>query len=75
MFGQLKMIFHIMGHGLAHQYQEEVSPTAEKISQIEKRSMFYRSSGGQGRIVLIASTDLMGQHLILWLNLRERPKA
>ena len=60
MLVRLKSIFKLMGQGLVHQDLGEMSPTADKISQIEKRSHNYRLSGGQGRIVLIASTDLMG---------------
>ncbi|MBT2987686.1 MAG: hypothetical protein KME65_01870 [Candidatus Thiodiazotropha sp. (ex Ctena orbiculata)] len=58
--GQLKSILQIMGQSLAHQDLGEMSPTADKIEQIEKRSENYRMSGGEDRIVLIASTDPMG---------------
>lgn len=60
MFAQVKSILQIMGNGLAHQDLGEMSPTEDKIAQIEKRNQNYRLSGMQGRIVLIASTDLMG---------------
>ena len=35
-------------------------PTEEKIAQIHERSHHYRMTAGQSRIVLIASSDLMG---------------
>lgn len=60
MFAQLKSILQQMGYGLARQDLGEMCPTADKIAQIEKRSLSYRLSGGQGRIVLIASTDPLG---------------
>ncbi|QYZ65239.1 MAG: hypothetical protein OI74_07935 [Gammaproteobacteria bacterium (ex Lamellibrachia satsuma)] len=60
MLGKLKSTLQIMGQGLAHQDLGEMSPTADKIAQIEKRSLNYRMSGGEGRVVLIASTDPMG---------------
>ena len=60
MLEQLKSIVKLMGQGLAYQDLGEMSPTAEKIAEIEKHSQNYRLSGGQGRIILIASTDLMG---------------
>jgi len=60
MFGQLKSILQLMGHGLAHQDLGEMSPTADKITQIEKRSKNYQLLGGQSRIVLIVSIDPVG---------------
>lgn len=36
MLVQLKSIFKLMGQGLAHQDLGEMSPTADKIAQIEK---------------------------------------
>ena len=60
MFEHLNSVFQLMGRGLANQDFGEMTPTAEKIAQIEKWSHHYRLSGGQGRIVLIASTDPMG---------------
>ena len=75
MLGQLKSILQIMGQGLAHQDLGEMSPTADKIAQIEKRSQSYRSSGGQGRIVLIASTDPMGPAFDFVVELAKRTNS
>ncbi len=55
MFVQLKSIFNLMGQRLA-----EMLLTVDKMAKIEKRAHHYRLSGGRSRIVLIASTDLMG---------------
>lgn len=55
----LKSMFELMGQGLAHQHHGELSPTADKLDQIEQRCSQYAQSGGRGRIVLIASNDLM----------------
>ncbi|MBW9261495.1 MAG: hypothetical protein K1566_03550 [Candidatus Thiodiazotropha sp. (ex. Lucinisca nassula)] len=75
MLRQLKSILQSMGQGLAHQGLGEMSPTADKIAQIEKRSQSYRSSGGQGRIVLIASTDLMGPAFDFVVDLAKRTNS
>jgi hypothetical protein len=60
MFHSLTAILRAMGQGLLHQDWGEMVPTEQKISQIEKRRRHYRASGGQGRIVLLASTDPLG---------------
>ncbi|MET0012998.1 MAG: hypothetical protein ABW088_05020 [Sedimenticola sp.] len=60
MLEKIKSTLQIMGQGLAHQNHGEMSPTADKIALIEKRSQNYRMSGGEGRIVLIVSTDPIG---------------
>ncbi|MEW8563237.1 MAG: hypothetical protein AB2541_14070 [Candidatus Thiodiazotropha sp.] len=71
--GQLKSILQIMGQSLAHQDLGEMSPTADKIEQIEKRSENYRMSGGEDRIVLIASTDPMGPAFDFVVDLEKKP--
>jgi hypothetical protein len=60
MLGSLKSLFKLMGQGLAHQYLGEMAPHTAKIAEIEKRCHNYNSSGGRSRIVLLASTDLLG---------------
>jgi len=60
MFAHIKTVLRLMGDGLANQDLGEMYPTASKIVQMEKRSQNYRLSGGQSRIVLIASTDPLG---------------
>lgn len=75
MFGQLKSVFQLMGQGLANQGMGEMWPTAEKIARIEKRSRNYRLSGGQGRIVLVASTDPMGPAFDFVVELAKKTKS
>jgi glutamine synthetase type III len=58
--GPLKSIFQLMGQGLAHQYLGEMTPCTDKVAEIEKRCHTYTMSGGRSRVVLLASTDLMG---------------
>jgi hypothetical protein len=60
MLGPLKSIFNLMGQGLAHQYLGEMTPYTAKVAEIEKRCHKYNMSGGRSRVVLLASTDLMG---------------
>jgi hypothetical protein len=60
MLGQLKSILQTMGQGLACQDLAEMTPMQEKIRQIERRSLSYRKTGGQCRVVLIASIDPTG---------------
>jgi nucleotide-binding universal stress UspA family protein len=60
MLHALTAILRTMGQGLLHQDWGELAPTEQKISQIEKRRRHYRASGGQSRIVLLASTDPLG---------------
>jgi cob(I)alamin adenosyltransferase len=60
MLSALKSIFKLMGQGLAHQYLGEMTPYPEKIAEIEKRCHNYNMSGGRSRVVLLASTDLLG---------------
>lgn len=75
MLGHLKLIIQVMGQGLAHQDLGEMSSTADKIAQIEKRSRNYRFSGGQGRIVLIASTDPLGPAFDFVIELAKQTKS
>ncbi len=75
MLRQVKSILQIMGQGLGHQDLGEMSPTAEKIAQIEKRSLNYHLSGGKGRIVLVASTDPMGPAFDFVLELSNKTKS
>lgn len=72
---QLKDVLHQMGQGLAHQDLDEMSPTAEKIANIEQRSRRYRSSGEQGRIVLVASRDPLGPAFDLVVELAKHTKS
>ena len=64
-----------MGNGLASQDLGEMCPTADKIAQIEKRSQNYRLSGGQSRIVLIASTDPLGPAFDLVVKLSKQTRS
>ena len=57
MIGQLKSVMQQIGQGLSAQHMGEMSAT---VYQIEKRSQNFYLAGGQGRIVLIASTDPVG---------------
>ena len=57
MIEQLKSVMQQIGQGLSAQHMGEMSAT---VYQIEKRSQNFRLAGGQGRIVLIASTDPVG---------------
>ena len=57
MIGQLKSVMQQIGQGLSAQHMGEISAT---VDQIEKRSLNYLNAGGQGRIVLIVSTDPLG---------------
>jgi len=75
MLRQLKWMLKIMGQGLAHQDLGEMSPTANKIAQIEKQSRNYRLSGEQGRIVLIASTDPLGPAFNFVVELAKQTKS
>jgi hypothetical protein len=75
MFAQVKSILQLMGNGLANQDLGEMSPTADKIAQIEKRSLNYRLSGGKSRIVLIASTDLLGPAFDFVVELAKKTNA
>ena len=75
MLGGLKTIFGIMGQGLRHQDLVDMLPTAEKITQIERRCQNYRLSGRRGRIVLIASTDPMGPAFDLVVELAKQTKS
>lgn len=52
-----------------------MSPTAAKISQIEKRSLNYRVSGGQGRIILIAGIDPLGPAFDFVIDLSQQTKS
>ena len=57
MIGQLKSVMLQIGQGLSVQHMGEMSAT---VDQIYRRSRSFRLAGGQGRIVLIASTDPVG---------------
>ena len=57
MIEQLKSVMQQIGQGLSAQHMGEMSAT---VYQIEKRSQNFYLAGGQGRIVLIASTDPVG---------------
>ena len=57
MIEQLKSVMQQIGQGLSAQHMGEMSAT---VYQIEKRSQSFHLAGGQGRIVLIASTDPVG---------------
>lgn len=72
MLRRLKSITQSIARGLAQQDLGELAPTADKISQIEKRSRLYRRSGGQGRIVLIASMDPLGPVFDFVVDLAEQ---
>ena len=54
---QLKSVILQIGQGLSVQHMGEMSATVE---QIDRRSQNFRLAGGQGRIVLITSTDPLG---------------
>ena len=57
MIVQLKSVMQQIGQGLSAQHMGEMSAA---VYQIEKRSQNFEVKGGQGRIVLIASTDPIG---------------
>lgn len=57
MLEQLKLVLQQVGQGLSAQHIGEMSATVE---QIDRRSQNFQLAGGQGRIVLIASTDPVG---------------
>ena len=57
MIEQLKSVMLQIGQGLSAQHMGEMSATVE---QVNRRSRNFRLAGGQGRIVLIASTDPLG---------------
>ena len=57
MIVQLKSVMQQIGQGLSAQHMGEMSAA---VYQIEKRSQNFELKGGQGRIVLIASTDPIG---------------
>ena len=66
MLKQIKSVIQQIGHGLSAQHMGEMSAVVEKIS---KRSQNFQLAGGQGRIVLIASTDLLGPALDFVIDL------
>ena len=57
MIRQLKSVMQQIGQGLSAQHMGEMSAA---VYQIERRSQNHQMAGGQGRIVLIASTDPIG---------------
>ena len=75
MFAQVKSILRLMGNGLASQDLGEMYPTASKIVEMEKRSQNYRLSGGQSRIVLIASTDPLGSAFDFVVKLSKQTRS
>jgi len=75
MLEQLKSVFKLTGRGSAPQNLGELSPTADTISRIEKRCHAYHRTGGQGRIVLIASNDLMGAAFDFVVDLAKRTNS
>ncbi len=60
MLGRVKSVLRMMGQGLACQDLGELSPTTDKIEQIEQHSRNYCLSGGQARNVLIAGMHALG---------------
>ena len=69
MIAQLKSIFQQVGQGLSAQHMGEMSATVE---QIDRRSQNFQLAGGQGRIVLITSTDPLGPAFDFVVDLAER---
>jgi len=69
MLEQIKSVIQQIGHGLSAQHMGEMSAVVEHIS---KRSQKLQLTGGQGRIVLIASTDILGPALDFVINLAEQ---
>jgi len=57
MIEHLKSLFQQIGQGLSAQHLGEMSASVE---QIDRRSRNFQLMGGQGRIVLITSTDPLG---------------
>ena len=57
MIEQLESVMLQIGQGLSAQHIGEMSATVE---QIDRRSQNFQLAGGQGRIILIASTDPLG---------------
>jgi len=66
MLEQIKSVIQQIGLGLSAQHMGEMSAVVEKIN---KRSQNFQLAGGQGRIVLITSTDLLGPALDFVINL------
>ena len=72
MYEQLKSVLQQIGQGLSVQHMGEMSAT---VDQIEKRSKNFHLAGGQGRIVLIASTDPLGPAFDFVVDLAKRTRS
>jgi len=72
MIEQLKAFLQQIGQGLTAQHMGDMSATVEHISQ---RSQNFHLAGGQGRVVLIVSTDPLGPAFEFVTDLAEQTQC
>ena len=72
MIEQFKSIMQQIGQGLSVQHMGEMSASVE---QIDRRSQNFRLAGGQGRIVLITSTDPLGPAFDFVVDLAKQSRS
>lgn len=72
MIEQLKSVMQQIGQGLSVQHMEEMSAS---VDQIDRRSRNFQLAGGQGRIVLIASTDPLGPAFDFVVDLAKQTRS
>ncbi len=72
MVEQLKSVLQQIGQGLSAQHIGEMSATVERI---DKRSQNFQLAGGQGRIILIASTDPLGPAFDFVVDLAKQTRS
>ena len=72
MIEQLKSVILQIGQGLSAQHIGEMSATVE---QIDRRSQNFQLAGGQGRIILIASTDPLGPAFDFVVDLAKQTRS
>ena len=72
MIEQFKSVMQQIGQGLSVQHMGERSATVE---QIDRRSQNFRLAGGQGRIVLITSTDPLGPAFDFVVDLAKQSRS
>ena len=72
MIEQFKSVMQQIGQGLSVQHMGEMSATVE---QIDRRSRNFQLAGGQGRIVLIASTAPLGPAFDFVVDLAKQSRS
>lgn len=72
MIEEFKSVIQQIGQGLSVQHMGEMSAT---IEQIDRRSERFQLAGGQGRIVLIASTDPLGPAFDFVVDIAKRTRS